>query len=199
MNVGVLGGTFDPIHLGHLFIAEEARLSLGLAQVLFAPAGEPWLKGYGNISPGEHRLEMVRLALFPYPLFKVSTADLERPGPSYTVDTLADLRRELGEEAELYFILGIDALAEFTTWKEPKRIIGMCRLVGARRPQSMALDLASLERSLPGVSRRTIILDNPLVDISSSDIRERVARGLPITNLVPDAVERYIREQGLYR
>ena len=199
MNIGVLGGTFDPIHIGHLIIAEEARLRLGLSQVLFVPAGEPWLKAPRIIAPGEHRLEMIRLAIASNRLFRASTVDLERPGPSYTVDTLTDLKRELGEEADFYFILGLDALAEFSTWKEPERIFEMCRLVAAKRPESRDLDMESLERSIPGISRRVIILDNPQIGISSSEIRQRVAAGLSITDLVPEAVERYIRERGLYK
>ncbi|MFQ5987712.1 MAG: nicotinate-nicotinamide nucleotide adenylyltransferase, partial [Dehalococcoidia bacterium] len=142
---------------------------------------------------------MIRLAIAPNPFFRASTVDLERPGPSYTVDTLTDLRRELGEEAELYFILGLDALAELPTWREPERIIETCRLAAARRPEVRDLDLESLERSIPGISHRVIILDNPLINISSSEIRERVAAGLPITDLVPDAVARYMGEKGLYK
>jgi len=199
MNIGVFGGTFDPIHIGHLIIAEEARLRLGLSQLIFVPAGEPWLKEHRIISPGEHRLEMIQLAIATNPFFRASTVDLERPGPSYTVDTLTDLRRELGEEANFYFILGLDALAELPTWREPERIIETCHLAAARRPEARDLDLESLERSIPGISHRVIILDNALIDMSSSEIRQRVANGLPITDLVPDAVERYIREQGLYK
>ncbi|TET38011.1 MAG: nicotinate-nucleotide adenylyltransferase [Dehalococcoidia bacterium] len=198
MNIGVLGGTFDPIHIGHLIVAEEARLRLGLSQVIFVPAGEPWLKEHRIISLGEHRLEMIRLAIVSNPSFRASTVDLERPSPSYTVDTLTDLKRELGEEADFYFILGLDALAEFSTWREPERILEMCRLVAVKRPEVRDLDLESLERSIPGISRRAIILDNTQIGISSSEIRERLANGLPIRYLVPDAVERYIREQGLY-
>lgn len=199
MNIGVLGGTFDPIHIGHLIIAEEARLRLGLSQVIFVPAGEPWLKEHRIISSGEHRLEMIRLAIASNPFFRASTVDLERPGPSYTVDTLTDLRRELGEEAELYFILGLDALAELPTWREPERIVQVCHLVAARRSEARDLDLESLERSIPGISHRVIILDNPLIDMSSSEIRERVAAGLPITDLVSEAVARYITERRLYK
>lgn len=198
MDIGVLGGTFDPIHIGHLVIAEEARLRLGLSQVVFVPAGQPWLKQDSNISPGEHRLEMIRLAIAPNAFFRASTVDLERPGPSYTVDTLAALKRELGQEANLYFILGLDALAGLPTWKEPQKIVELCHLVAARRPEAMDLDLESLERSVPGISSRVIILDNPLIDISSSDIRHRVAEGKSIHEMVPEAVERYIRERRLY-
>jgi len=198
MDIGVFGGTFDPIHIGHLIIAEEARLRLGLSQVIFVPAGEPWFKQGRQISPVAHRLEIVKLAIASNPHFAVSTVDLQRAGPSYTVDTLADLRRELGETANFYFILGLDALAEFDMWREPRMIIDMCYLVAARRPEASDLDLEPLERSIPGISRRIIILDNPQIGISSSKIRQRVAKGVSIHNFVPDAVEQYIREQGLY-
>jgi len=198
MDIGVLGGTFDPVHVGHLVIAEEARLRLGLSQVFFVPAAQPWLKQDRDISSGEHRLEMIRLAIAPNAFFRASTVDLGRPGPSYTVDTLADLKRELGQEANLYFILGMDALAGLPTWREPQKIAELCHLVAAKRSEAMDLDLQSLERSIPGISSRVIILDNPLIDISSSEIRQRVAEGKSIHEMVPDAVERYIRERRLY-
>jgi nicotinate-nucleotide adenylyltransferase len=198
MDIGVLGGTFDPVHVGHLIIAEEARIKLGLSQVVFVPAGQPWLKQDSDISSGEHRLEMIRLAIAPNAFFRASTVDLERPGPSYTVDTLADLKRELGQEGNLYFILGLDALAGLPTWKEPQKIVELCYLVAAKRAEAMDVDLDSLERSIPSISSRVIILDNPLIDISSSDIRQRVAEGKSIHEMVPEAVERYIREKRLY-
>jgi nicotinate-nucleotide adenylyltransferase len=197
-NIGVLGGTFDPVHNGHLIIAEEARLKLGLERVIFVPAGEPWLKDHRDISPGEDRMAMIRLAIHSNPYFRTSSVDLARTGPSYTVDTLTDLRRELGEEANLYFILGLDAVAEILSWRKPDEIITLCRLVGAKRPGYRTINLKHLERNIPGIARCFIVLDNPLIDISSSVIRERVARGLPITGLVPNTVERYISEKGLY-
>jgi len=197
-NIGVLGGTFDPIHNGHLIIAEEARLKLGLERVIFVPAGEPWLKDQRDISPGEDRMAMIKLAIVPNPYFRTSSVDLARTGPSFTVDTLTDLRRDLGEEVSFYFILGLDAVAEILSWRKPEDIITMCRLVGAKRPGYRAIDLKHLERNIPGIARRFTILHNPLIDISSSVIRERVARGLPITGLVPNAVELYISEKGLY-
>lgn len=199
MDIGVLGGTFDPIHNGHLIIADEARLKLGLERVIFVPAGKPWFKEHRNITPGEHRLEMIKLAIAANPGFSVSTVDLDRAGPSYTVHTLPDLRRELGGDVDFYFILGMDALAGLPMWKEPQGVVEMCYLVAARRPGVVAFDLESLERAMPGISSRIILLDNPPIDISSTDIRRRVAASLPITNLVPEAVERYIREKGLYK
>jgi nicotinate-nucleotide adenylyltransferase len=197
-NIGVLGGTFDPVHNGHLIIAEEARLKLGLERVIFVPAGEPWLKEHRVISPGEDRIEMIKLAIVSNPYFHTSSIDLARTGPSYTVDTLTDLRHKFGEEANLYFILGLDAVSEILSWRKPEEIITMCRLVGAKRPGYRAIDLKHLERNIPGIALRFTILHNPLIDISSSVIRERVARSLPITGLVPNAVELYIKEKGLY-
>ena len=199
MNIGVLGGTFDPVHAGHLSIAEAARDQLGLSQVLFVPAGVPWLKWNRDISPAGQRVEMLELAIAPYPSFRVSRVELERPGHSYTADTLEQLKRDIAGDAELYFILGEDALSEMPLWHQPQRIIELCRLVAARRPGSRTPDLESLEGSLPGISERVIILDNQPVDASSSDIRERVAQHRSIKGLVPDEVARYIEERGLYR
>jgi nicotinate-nucleotide adenylyltransferase len=198
LKIGVLGGTFDPVHIGHMVIAEAARQEIGLSRVIFVTAGEPWLKGHRTIAAGEHRLAMAELAIAENPSFSTASIDLDRPGPSYTVDTLNDLKSELGADAELYFIMGMDALAGFPEWKEPERIISICRLVAARRPGCLDIDLKQLERDLPGISKRISILNNPLSDISSSAIRERVASGLSITGLVPAAVERYIMEKGLY-
>jgi nicotinate-nucleotide adenylyltransferase len=147
-NIGVLGGTFDPVHNGHLIIAEEARLKLGLERVIFVPAGEPWLKEHRVISPGEDRIEMIKLAIVSNPYFHTSSIDLARTGPSYTVDTLTDLRHKFGEEANLYFILGLDAVSEILSWRKPEEIITMCRLVGAKRPGYRAIDLKHLERNI---------------------------------------------------
>lgn len=199
MDVGVLGGTFDPVHVGHMAIAEAAMGSLGLYRVIFVPVGQPWLKPEREITLGEHRVAMIRLAAAPNPSFVVSAVDMERRGPSYTVDTLADVKRELDTEANLYFILGMDALAELPSWREPQRIVEMCNLVAARRPGCDDSVVAGLEKSLPGVSGRVTVLDNPLIDISSSEIRKRVAAGLSIDGMVSEKVARYIAEKGLYR
>ena len=198
MNIGVLGGTFDPVHTGHVLVAEEAKARLNLAEVLFVPAGLPWLRGDSPVAAAEHRVHMVRLAIDDKPYFKLSTIEVERSGPSYAVDTIAELKGQLGAGDELFFILGWSSLAELPEWREPSRLITMCRLVTVPRVGFPAPDLDSLEASIPGLADRVILLDEPRVDISASEIRGRVSRGLPIDHLVPEPVERYIREQGLY-
>ena len=198
MNIGVLGGTFDPIHMGHLIIAEEAKVRLNLAEILFVPAGLPWLRMNSPILAVEHRVQMVRLAIGDKPYFKLSTVEIERPGPSYTVDTIAELEGQFGVEDELFFILGWDNLAELSKWREPSRLIKMCYLVAVPRVGYSLPDLNSLEAAIPGLAQRVTMLDTPLIDISASEIRNRVAQGLSIEHLVPEPVDKYIREQGLY-
>ena len=198
MNIGVMGGTFDPIHNGHLSIAEEARKRANLAEILFVPAGLPWLKPDRPISAAEHREEMVRLAIADKPYFKLSTVDIERAGPSYTVDTIADLQGQIGAEDELFLILGWDSLVELPQWHEPSRIITMCRLVAVPRPGYPRPELKSLEKSLPGISNQVMLMDEPFIDISASSIRERIAKGLSVRHLVPEPVNRYIKEHRLY-
>lgn len=198
MKIGILGGTFDPIHRGHLAIAGAAREALALAEVYFVPAGKTPLKDNGSILPAERRLEMVRLAIAGYPYFRVSTIEIDRPGVSYTVDTIAYLREEVGVENELFFIIGMDSLAQFPRWREPARIIRMCRLVAVPRPGYSLPDLNSLEKAIPGLSQRLIVLDKPQIDISATEIRERVANGLPFTDLVPAPVAKYIKTNRLY-
>jgi len=199
MKLGVLGGTFDPIHNGHLAVADEVRSRLKLDEILFVPTGRPWLKAGKPLTRAEHRIEMVRLAIAGSPYCKLSTMEIDRGGPSYTIDTMAELKKKRGDEDELFFILGWDSLAELTEWREPERIIRLCQLVAVPRPGYPQPDLNMLERSISGLSGRVVILDKPEVDISASDIRERVEQGESISGLVPEAVERYIREKGLYR
>jgi nicotinate-nucleotide adenylyltransferase len=198
VNIGVLGGTFDPVHLGHLIIAEEVRDQFKLDRVLFVPSGHPWLKDDRVITPAGHRVSMLRLALASNPRFQISMVDVERGGPSYTVDTLADLRRQFGESASFFFIMGWDSLKDLHLWKDPARIIQQCRLVAVGRPGSTKPRLSALETTLPGISKNVLLLPKPLIGISSSEIRQRVANGLSIKYLVPEAVETYIRENGLY-
>ena len=198
MNIGVLGGTFDPVHNGHLIVAEEAKTRLNLAEIIFVPAGQPWLKADRPISPAEHRLQMLRLALADKSYLKLSTIEIERTGPSYTVDTVAELRDKLGSEDELFFILGWDSLAELPQWREPSRLIKMCYLVAVPRPGYPRPKLKALEVIIRGLSQRVMLMKEPEIDISASAIRERVARGLSIRHLVPEPVNRYIKEHKLY-
>jgi len=199
MDIGVLGGTFDPIHSGHLIIAEEARLRLRLARVLFVPAGQPWLKTGRTISPAAHRVEMVKRAIGINSYFELSTVEVDRPGPSYSVETIAILQQQMGAEATIFFLVGWGSLADLPQWKEPAKLIQLCKLVAVTRPGFSRPDLKTLEASVPGVTQSLVWLDIPPVDISSSDIRKRVAQGLSIHGLVPEGVESYIKEQKLYR
>ena len=199
MNIGILGGTFDPVHLGHIAIAEEARERLGLSCVLFIPAGQPWLKADGDITDSVHRAEMVKLAIADNPCFELSTVEVERSGPSYVVDTLDILRQQLGPEVRLFFLLGWDSLAEFHRWREPTRIVQMCKLVAIPRPAFELPDIEALNSLVPGIRQSIILLDMPQIDISSSEIRKIVASGLSIRGMVPEGVEKYIEEKKLYR
>jgi len=196
VKIGILGGTFDPIHIGHLVVAEEARIKVGLNEVLFVPAGQPLLKPDRNITPADHRVEMVRRAIADNPHFKLCTLEIERPGPSYTVDTLMMLREQLGSEVSLLFILGRDTLAELPSWKEPQKLVQLCRMVVA--PRLGSKDLQHLETEIPGLLDKVIQLDMPVIGISSSGIRQRIAQGLSIRYLVPTEVENYIAEQKIY-
>jgi len=198
-KIGVLGGTFDPVHNGHLVVAEELGRKLGLEEVLFVPAGQPWMKEGTAISPAEHRLEMLLLATASNPRFNVSTIELERDGPTYSVDTIAELKDSLSARTGIYVMVGFDALAELPRWKEPGRLLEMCQVVGFRRPGHEELDMRALNAAVPGAPERIMIVDVPAVDISATEIRRRVSRGLSISNMVPEEVERYIAENGLYR
>lgn len=198
MNIGVLGGTFDPVHNGHLTVAEVVRKRLNLAEVIFVPAGQPWLKADKPITPAKHRLQMLRLSLAGKPYFKISTLEIERAGPSYTIDTIIELRSKINARDELFFILGQDNLAQLPQWREPSRLIQLCYLVAVSRPGPPRPNLKILEASLPGISQRVMLMDEPQVNISASEIRDRVARGLSIRHLVSEPVNRYIKENRLY-
>ena len=194
--LGILGGTFDPPHYGHLVLAETARVQLGLDRVLFVVAGRPPHKPSRPITPDTHRVAMVEVAIADNPAFTISRVDMDRPGPHYTVETLSLLRREY-PEADLFFLVGGDSLAQFLTWRDPAGILGQARLAVMPRP-GYEPDLAALERALPGVGGRLAWLDAPFLDISASDLRRRVREGLPIRYLVPPSVEAYVREHCLY-
>ena len=196
MSIGVLGGTFDPIHMGHLVVAEEARIKLGFKQVLFVPAGQPWLKLDRDVTTASHRVEMVRRAIEDNPHFKLCTLEIERTGPSYTVDTLTMLREQLASGESLFFILGRDTLAGLPSWKEPKKLVQLCRLVVA--PRLGSKNLKHLETDIPGLLDNIIQLDMPVIGISASGIRQRVSQGLSIRYWVPAEVVKYIAEQKIY-
>ena len=199
MNIAVLGGTFDPIHSGHLMVAAVVCERLAPAEVVFVPAGQPWLKADRRISPVADRIEMVRLAIQGNRHYRLSAVETERCGPTYTVDTIRELKAQVLAQDELYFILGWDNLLDLPRWHEPEELISLCKLVAVPRIGFRVPEEITLEKLLPGLSKRVILLDKPEIDISASIIRERVSRGLPITNLVPLAVEAYIRGKGLYK
>ncbi len=198
MRLGLLGGTFDPVHRGHLALARAARDELGLDEVLFLPAGQPWRKAGRIIAANEHRLAMLRRALEGEAAFQVSRLELERPGPSYTADTLEALRDDRAED-ELFFLLGEDALMDLSNWARPQRILELARLAVARRADTSPEALEEAERRFPRLGERVIWLKMPTVAVSATEIRKRVRRGQPIGDLVPVTVEEYIRKQGLYR
>jgi nicotinate-nucleotide adenylyltransferase len=201
VRVGVLGGTFDPIHIGHLVLAEQAREQLALDEVLFVPAGDPWRKAGKRITPAGDRLAMVELGIAGNPAFRASRVEVERPGPSYSVETLAALAAER-PDAELYFILGEDALFDLPNWRDPAGIVSLARIAVAARGPASRLDAVSgeqLERLVPGLGARFVRVEMPAIGVSATDLRERVRRGATVRYLIPEAVEQYIRERGLYR
>jgi len=199
MNIGILGGTFDPVHSGHLIIAEEARLKLELSKIIFVPAGQPWLKTNRKITPAVHRMEMVKRAIARNVHFEMSTIEVDRPEPSYSVDTISILKKQLGGAAKIFLLIGWDSLAELPEWHDPARLIQLCKLVAVVRPGFGRPNLKSLESSVPGIAHSVVWLDISPIDISSSEIRDRLAKGLSIHGLVPEAVESYIKENKLYR
>ena len=195
-RVALFGGTFDPPHLGHLIIAECAREALRLDRVEFLVAADPPHKLDVVRSPFATRRTMVELAIDGVPRFAVNTSEQSRPGPSFTVDTLRLRRRERPDE-HLWFLMGADSLSDLPTWREPDSILALARIAVAARPGS-DLSLEAADRSLPGVSRACDVVSTPLIDISSRDLRRRVREGQSITFRVPDTVETYIQERGLY-
>jgi len=199
VKTGVLGGTFDPVHNGHIMIAGEAMRELNLDEVLFVPTAQTPLKEDVLITPMEHRVRMVELATDGISGFRLSRIDIDREGTSYTVDTLELLKGEPGVDRELYFIIGLDNLESLYRWREPERLVNLCHLVTVRRPGYKMPELEEVEKRVPGLSRSLIFLDKPEMDISATDIRQKVRDGKPVTDLVPGPVEEYIRKHGLYR
>ncbi len=200
-SIGIMGGTFDPVHLGHLAVAEESREVLGLERVLFVPARVPPHKPDGAVAGGEDRLAMVRLAIAGNPAFEASRIDLDRPGPSFTADTVALLSAEVrdrGGTPDLTLIMSTETLAGLRTWRDPDRLLRACRVAVVPREDQPLPDAAWLASQFPGLEDRFDLLDGPRLAISSTEIRARVAAGRSIRYLVPDAVERHIHDHGLY-
>lgn len=196
-RIGVLGGSFDPVHIGHLIAAEEAARQLGLQRVLLTPAKDQWRKPDRQLAATEHRLFMLRLAASGNPAIGVSEVDIRREGPSYTKDTLADLHADLGEGVDLHFILGFDALADLPHWVEPQRITELATLVTVVRP-GYQIPWDTLEATVPNIRDRVVTITMPEVGISSTEIRRRLAAQESARYWVPDAVLAYINEHRLY-
>jgi nicotinate-nucleotide adenylyltransferase len=201
-HIGLMGGTFDPIHHAHLIIAEEVWATLKLSEMVFIPAGQPPHKPGRQITDAEQRMTMVDLAIASNPHFSSSRIEIDRPGPSYLADTLHLLRKQWGNEVGLSFVIGWDSLEDLHKWYHPQDILAtLDHLVAVRRPGHVIPDgyHEQLEQHLPGIHTRLLVVPVPQLDISSTDLRQRVAEGRPITYQTPSAVERYILEQKLYR
>ena len=190
-RVGIMGGTFDPIHHGHLVAASEVSTLYGLDEVIFVPTGEPWQKSERQVSPAEHRYLMTVIATASNPRFWVSRVDIDRAGPTYTIDTIQDIALQR-PDADLYFITGADALAQILSWKDAEDALKLAKFVGVTRPGYELTDA-----HLPDDA--VTLVDVPAMAISSSDCRERVAAERPVWYLVPDGVVQYISKHRLYR
>jgi nicotinate-nucleotide adenylyltransferase len=195
-RIGLFGGSFDPIHFGHLAIAEEARVTLQLDQVLFVPAARQPLKGGRHGAQPAQRLAMTQAACASNPTFEVSPIELERPGPSYSVVTLEALH--VSAPGEYFFVLGADAASDLGRWYAAERIIELAKIVVVERPGAAA-DREQLVRAFPRLADRMLVIEGPRLDISSTLLRQRVAAGQSIRYLTPDPVVEYISEHGLYR
>lgn len=202
-RLGVMGGTFDPIHYGHLVTAEEARHQFRLDQVIFIPSGHPPHKEERKSLDAEYRYLMAVIATASNPRFSVSRMEIDRPGPSYTIDTVRELHRLYGRNTDIFFITGADAILEILTWKEPEKVLEECTFIAATRP---GYDLHRLEECLPesekaghGANPRVLVMEIPALAISSTDIRRRVREGRSIRYLVPEGVAEFIEKNGFYR
>jgi nicotinate-nucleotide adenylyltransferase len=196
-RIGILGGSFDPPHLGHLILAEVARDDLDLDRILFVPAGDPPHKQHEAKTPVTQRLTMLERALNGHPGFSISRVDIDRPGPHYTVDMLRLLAQQF-PGAELVFLMGGDSFGDLLKWHQPAQVVAQCQLAVMRRPGD-DIDIHMHDAALPGLSGRVVLLDTPLIEISSTLIMERVRLGRSVRYLVPEAVRAYINDYQLYR
>ena len=190
-RLGIMGGTFDPIHYGHLVTAEEALHQFDLEAVWFVPTGQPWMKTERAVSPAEDRYLMTVIATASNPAFRVSRMEVDREGPTYTVETLRGLKAEFGEQADLFFVTGADAILEIVNWKQPEELFALAHFIAATRP---GYDVSAFAAH-PDIT----IMNIPALAISSTDVRARVASGQPIRYLVPEGVNSYVQKAGLYR
>nr|WP_240723153.1 nicotinate-nucleotide adenylyltransferase [Haloactinopolyspora alba] len=190
-RLGVMGGTFDPIHHGHLVAASEVRHWFGLDEVVFVPTGQPWQKGERKVTAAEDRYLMTVIATASNPSFSVSRVDIDRPGVTYTVDTLRDLRAQRGDDTDLYFITGADALEQILSWRDHDEMFQLAHFVGCTRPGHELSDAGLPEGKIT-------LVEVPALAISSSECRDRVMGGEPIWYLVPDGIVQYINKRGLY-
>lgn len=200
-RLGLVGGTFDPIHYAHLAVAEEVRVALDLTEMVFIPAGQPPHKLGQVYTQPSHRLAMVQLAIASNPHFTLSRVEIDRQGPSYLVDTLRILHDQWGPDTQLFFVIGWDNMQEFHRWHKSADILAqLTNLVAVRRPSyEEHIGYNELETRLPGIMQRLVVVSVPQLAISSTDLRRRVAEGRPIKYQTPEAVEDYIMEHGLYR
>lgn len=196
---GIMGGTFDPVHYGHLVAAEEVRTQFQLYKVIFVPSGRPPHKLNSQISSIEHRFAMTSLAISSNPFFEISNLEMRRTGYSYAIDTVMEFQKLFGTTSEIFFITGVDAILEILTWKKVEHLLFLCQFIAATRPGFNLKELEGVLANLPVVCRRRIyILDIPEVAISSTDIRQRVKEGHSIKYLLPESVEKYIYHHRLY-
>jgi len=195
-RVGVMGGTFDPIHHGHLVTAEAALWKFHLDEVVFVPTGRPWMKEEREVAPAEHRYLMTVIATASNPRFSVSRVEVDREGPTYTIDTLQELRQQAEGDIDLFFVTGADAMLEILHWKDPEEVLAQAHFIAATRP---GYDLARFAQKAATSHPRVSLMDVPALAISSTDIRRRVSEGQPIRYLVPEGVQTYIEKFGLYR
>lgn len=197
--IGIMGGTFDPVHVGHLVVAEEARAQFKLDEVVFIPSGTPPHKKDYHVTPAEVRYKMTLLATAGNPSFSVSRVEIDREGPSYAVDTLRELKKRYADSTQFYFITGLDAILEILTWKDPEHVFRLCHFIAATRPGFHAEDVKKKFHGRKEILRKVRLLSVPALAISSSDIRRRVSKRMTVKYLLPESVENYIYKHHLYR